>query len=164
MAVIRGADSLNIRVEGLKELEAQFARIGKMPKKHLTRAARKGMDPTLKDARASAPVGKKTTTSGTLKKSIKKKMETPNKRNKGVYRLAYDPKFTDIFRKPTTGVYGGVTPEAYYPNSVEYGYLAKHGRVAGKYNMAKAVARNTAKSGKLVVDSLNDSIDELLRG
>ena len=78
MAEIRGALSLNIRVEGLNELDAQFARIGKMPKKHLTRAARLGMADPLRQAKANAPIGKNTTTRGTLKKSITKKMETPN--------------------------------------------------------------------------------------
>jgi hypothetical protein len=164
VAVIRGADNLNIRVEGINELEAQFARIGKMPKKHLNRAARLGMEPTLRDAKASAPVGKGTPTMGTTKKAVKKKMESPNKRNKGVYRLAFDAKYTDVFRKKTTGVYGGITPETYYPNAVEYGHMKKHGRVEGKYNLAKAVARNTAKSGQIIVESLNKSIDEMLRG
>ena len=35
---------------------------------------------------------------------------------------------TDLFLKPTTGVYGGVTPFAYYPASVEYGFPTRSGK------------------------------------
>lgn len=125
LAEIRGALSLNIRVEGLNELDAQFRRIGKMPKKHLSRAARLGMADPLRQAKANAPIGKNTTTRGTLKKSITKKMETPNKRNKSVYRLIFSPKYTDVFlKKGGKGKFGGKDP-AYYPHSVEYGFKEK---------------------------------------
>jgi hypothetical protein len=161
MAEFRGATKLNIKVEGLEELQAQFNKLGKMPKKYLNKAGRDGIDPIVRQAQASAPKGK----TGTLKKSIKKKMETPNKRNKGVYRLSYDPKFTDQFRKPTTGIYGGRTPEAYYPASVEYGYKGAKGHVAVKtmHWADKVVQSNQNNSMKIVVDSLNNSIDILLK-
>jgi hypothetical protein len=163
MAEIRGANSLNIRVEGLEELQAQFGRIGGMKKKYLTKAAKAGMADPERQARTNAPVGKGTKTSGTLKKSIKKKMETPNKRNKAVYRLRYDPKFTPDFLKPSSGAYGGKPPQAYYPASVEYGFKTKSGKVAGQFNMAKAISQHQESSLQKVVDSLRDSIDELTR-
>ena len=73
----------------------------------------------LEDAKATGPKGK----TGNLKKSIKKKMETPNKRNKGVYRIAYDPKYDTMYFKSQLQAYMAVnTPYAYYPASVEYGY------------------------------------------
>src|SRR6476469_5593391 len=112
MAEVRGA---NFEIKGLHELQSQFEQIGKMPKKYLTKAARAGIADPLRDAKASVPVGK----TGTLKKSIKKKMETPNKRNKGVYRITYDAKYTNDFLKPSSGAYGGKPPNAYYPASVE---------------------------------------------
>jgi hypothetical protein len=156
MAEIRG---WNAEIVGLKELDAQFERIGKIPKKYLTRAAKAGMRGPLADARANAPVGE----TGVLKKSIKQKMETPNKRNKSVYRLAYSTKYTDHFRKPTTGIYGGRTPFAYYPASVEYGYKAKNGRVQGKYFMNWAIQKNEGSSLQIVVDKLNEAIDDLTK-
>ena len=119
MAEVRGASQNCIVVEGLEELQAQFNKLGKMPKKYLTKAGRAGIAKDLQDVKANAPTGK----TGNLKKSIKKKLETPNKRNKGVYRLSFDSKMTPHFRKPTTGIYGGKTPYAYYPSSVEYGYI-----------------------------------------
>jgi len=161
MAEIRGATKLGITVEGLPELQAQFNKLGKMPKKYLTKAGREGIADSERAVVAMAPKGK----TGNLKKSIKKKMETPNKRNKGVYRLRYDPKFTDAFRKPTTGVYGGKTPEAYYPASVEYGYLGEAGHVAVKtmHWANKALQSTEQSSMKKTVDSLNDSITQLLK-
>jgi hypothetical protein len=161
MAEVRGAWKVGMQVEGLEELQAQFNKLGRMPKKHLTRAGRAGIAKDLQDVKANAPTGK----TGNLKKSIKKKMETPNKRNKGVYRLTFDSKMTPAFRKPTTGVYGGVTPEAYYPNSVEFGYKGKHGHVKVKtmYWADKVLRQNEASSLKKVIESLSNSIDELTK-
>lgn len=156
MAIVRG---LNYEIRGMTELDAQFARIGKVPKKYLTRASKKGAHPILEDARSNAPVGE----TGILKKSLKLKQETPNKRNKAVYRVMYDPKYTDHFLKETTGIYGGRTPYAYYPASVEYGYPTKFGRVQGQYTMAYAVHKNEGSSLQIVTDELNKAIDELTR-
>jgi hypothetical protein len=165
MGNVRGLNGFNIRVEGLEDLELQFARIGKMKKKYLTRAAKAGMAAPERQAKADVPVGKGTKTSGSLKKSIKKKMETPNKRNKAVYRLRYDPKFTPVFLKPSSGAYGGKPPVAYYPASVEYGFKTKDGGfVAGQFNIAKAIQKHQAKSLQLITNSLKDSIDEIVRG
>lgn len=154
MAIVRG---WNAEIEGLTELDRQFDRIGKMPKKYLTRSAKAGMKGPLADARANAPVGE----TGILKKSIKQTRETPNKRNKAVYRLAYSAKYNDHFQKKTTGVYGGETPYTYYPNSVEFGHKTKKGRVAGQYAMNWAVHKNEESSLKIVVNELNKAIDEL---
>jgi hypothetical protein len=159
MARIKGA---TFKVDGINELESQFKRIGKMPKKHLNRSAKEGIKDPEKEAKARAPVGK----TGTLRKSVKKMLETPNKRNKGVYRLRYDAKFTDHFQKKTTGVYGGKTPHAYYPASVEYGYKGKYGKVIPKtqYTFKKIMAKHEKSSAQKVVDSLNKSITELTKG
>lgn len=160
MARFRGA---TFEVEGLEELQAQLERIGKVPKKELTKAAKAASNITLKEARAKAPVGKNTKTRGTLKKSISRKMETPNKRNKSVYRIQYSPKYTDTFLKPTTGVYGGKTPHAYYPASVEYGYKTKYGKTKGKFYMKKALEATEKSAGQTLVDSLTDSINKLTK-
>lgn len=159
LAEIRGASLLNIKVEGLEQLQSQFEKIGKMPKKYLTKSAKVGSDAPLKDARSSAPVGE----TGLLKKGLHRKMETPNKRNKAVYRIRWNPKYTEQYLKPTTGIYDGKTPFAYYPHSVEYGFKSKHGRVQGQYFVTKAIERNQADSLQKIVDSLNDSIDQLLK-
>lgn len=157
MAEVRGA---NFEIKGLQELQSQFDRIGKMPKKYLTKAARAGIADSLRDVKASVPEGD----TKILRRSIKKKMETPNKRNKGVYRIAYDAKYTPNFLKPSSGAWGGRPPNAYYPHSVEYGFKKKGGgKVPGQFNVVKALARHEKTSIEKVVESLRQSIDELLR-
>ena len=58
-----------------------------------------------------------------------------------------------------------VRPEAYYPSSVEYGYLGKNGHVKVKtmYWADKVLRQNEASSIKKVIESLSDSIDELTK-
>lgn len=159
MAQIRGASKFDIEVKGLKELQAQFDRVGKIPKKYLTKAAKEGSNDPLRAVKAAAPVGK----TGLLKKGLHRKMETPNKRNKAVYRIRWNSKFTEQYLKPTTGKYGGKTPFAYYPHSVEYGFKTANGRREGKYFVTKALRATTQESLQKVVNSLRDSIDTLLK-
>jgi hypothetical protein len=156
MAVIRGWKDA---VFGLAELEAQFARIEKMPKKYLTKASKAGMKGPLADARASAPTGK----TGNLKRSIKQQRETPNKRNKAVYRLVFSSKYTDAFVKPSSGALGGKPPTAYYPHSIEYGFKIKDGKVKGRYFITNAINKNQGRSLQIIVDELNKAIDELTK-
>jgi hypothetical protein len=54
----------------MDELKRQIQRIGKVPKRVISKAAREGMKSPLKEARATAPVNKKRNapTRGTLKK------------------------------------------------------------------------------------------------
>lgn len=160
MAIVRGrGQTFHANIVGLAELEAQFARLDKFPRKEMTKAAKSGMTPLLKKVRDAAPKGK----TGNLKRSLRFKRETPNKRNKAVYRIAYSAKFTDVFRKPTTGIYGGWTPYAYYPNSVEYGYKSAKGFVDGKFFMANTIRAHEAMTVQRVTSSLNKSINDLTR-
>ena len=156
LAEIRGA---TFEVDGLKELEAQFKRIEKMPKKYLTKAAKLGSDGPLRVAKANAPIGK----TGLLKKGLHRKMETPNKRNKSIYRIRWNPKYTKDYLKPTTGIYGGKTPFAYYPHSIEYGFKTAQGRIQGQYFVTKAIENTEKDSSQKIVKSLSDSIDELTK-
>jgi hypothetical protein len=160
MAGIRGA---TFSVEGITELEAQFGRIGKMKKKYLNKAAREGIDPTLQKVKSAAPTGK----TGMLKKGIRKKLETPNHRNKSVYRINWNPKYSESYYKPSDGSYGGEPPKAFYPYSQEYGFLNSKGTKTHTrwYHFASNVLKQEEQaSAKRVVDSLSHSIDEIIRG
>lgn len=158
MAGIRGA---TFQVEGLSELEAQFARIGKMPKKYLNKAAREGIADPLRKIKADAPVGK----TGMLKKGVQKKLETPNKRNKSVYQIRFNPKYSDSYYKPSSGAYGGEPPKAFYPYSQEYGFFGKDGqKIQTKwYHFAKkAIEATESGSAAKVIHSLIQSIDQIV--
>lgn len=149
-----------LEVEGLAELREQFKDIRKVPKKVLTKSAKEGVAKPFAEAKADMPVGKGTTTSGLLKKGLKKTRETVNKRNKVVYRVHWDKKFAveGLYKKRTSGKFGGVTPFAYYPHSVEYGYKTGQGYKEGRYIAIKAVARNQEDSIKKIMDVLWDYI------
>lgn len=160
MAGIRGA---TFSVEGIEQLEAQFARIGKMKKKYLNKAAREGIDPTLAKVKAAAPTGK----TGMLKKGIQKKLETPNHRNKSVYRMRWNPKYAEAYQKDSDGSYGGEPPKAFYPYSQEYGFLNSKGTKTHTrwYHFASDVLKQQeSASAARVVSSLSHSIEEIIRG
>lgn len=162
MAQIRGAGSQNISVYGLEELQRQFERLGKFPKKALTKAAKAGMQKPLAQAKANAQRYRVT---GTMAKSIKAKMETPNKKKKTVYRINWDSKYSSVFikrAKKFPKLYGGQHP-AYYPQSVEWGRKGAKGKVAGKYFIRDAIEANQNDSLQKIINVLNDEISNLTR-
>jgi HK97 gp10 family phage protein len=167
MAEIRSG-GLRVRVEGLEQLQRQFDRLGqKFPKKSLTKAAKLGSDPIIRDVKAAAPVSKKDT-KGTLKKSIYRKMEKGKRRTKTVYRIWFNPKYEDIFKGKQivrVGLYGGQRDYGYYPMSVEYGWLTKSGKTYAKtaHFVSRALDKNRNSSLQIVIKTLNQEIDKLLR-
>lgn len=87
------------------------------------KAAQKGSNVVGKAIRSAAPVGE----TGQLKRGFKKKREKSAKKGKFVYDYAMDSAKNDIFQKPikNPGVLGGKNQTAYYPASIEYGFLVK---------------------------------------
>ena len=55
MAEIRSASKFGITIVGLPELQAQFERLGKMPKKYLNKAGREGIDGFGKISKSDGP-------------------------------------------------------------------------------------------------------------
>ncbi len=162
MVTIRGAElpEINISVEGARELEDQLAGIGKLPKRILTKAAKAGMNPILQQARANATPFTK---SGMMKRGIKSITETPNKRNKAVYRINWWSKYSDFYKKKIkkAGIYGGKQNPAYYPQSVEWGFPNAKGKVKGKYFVRSAIEMHQEESAQLVIDTLSSEIEKL---
>ena len=163
MAQVSGINTrdISITLEGLDQLEAQFELIGKPPKRVLTKAAKAGMAAPLAQARINATPYSK---SGMMKRGIHSLQETPNKRNKAVYRINWWAKYSDFYKKKikNAGVYGGKKNPAYYPQSVEWGFPTKHGKMAGKYFVRSAIEAHQAQSLQKVIDTLLSGIDELL--
>ena len=167
MAEIR-TGALRIEVVGLQRLQRQFDNLGvKFPKKSLTKAAKLGSDPIIRDIKAAAPKSTKAT-SGTLKKSIYRKMEKGKRRVKTVYRIWFNPKFVDVFKGKKivrVGLYGGTKEHGYYPMSVEYGYLGPKGKIIPKTAnfVSKALDKNRNKSLQIVIDTLDKEITKIVR-
>jgi hypothetical protein len=135
----------------MDKLKKDLERLGKVPQKHVTTAARKGMNPVLKEAKANAPYD-----TGSLKKGMILKGEKSRHKGKKVYDVIFDPSMNDVFQKKNAD--GEVT--GYYPVSQEYGFFAKNGKyIPGFRFIHDSLASNAQRSGKIMVDTMQKKID-----
>lgn len=142
---------LKFKVEGMKELERSLKKLGKVPQKHVTSSAKKGMNIALKDAKANAPYD-----TGDLKKGIKLVGERSRIKAKKVYRTVFDSAMNDVFQKKNAE--GKVT--GYYPVSQEYGYFARNGRyIPGFRFISDSLTDNVRSIEKTIVSTMKTKID-----
>lgn len=146
---------VNFKVEGMKELEKSLRKLGKVPQKHVTASAKKGMNIPLREAKAKAPVD-----TGALERGIILVGEKSKTKGKKVYRIVFDRAYNDIFQKKNKK--GQVT--GYYPVSQEYGYFAKNGRYIPGYRFIhNSLNNNAQKVEKTIVDTMQSKIDQEIR-
>lgn len=147
------------KVEGMKELKKSLEKLGKVPQKHVTSSARKGMNISLKDAKANAPYD-----TGMLKKGIVMKGERSRQKAKKVYRIVFDDAMNDVFQKPIQkpGSRGGSGKSTgYYPISQEYGYFAGDGNYIPGYRfVSDSLVDNVMKIEKTIVSEMKTKIDK----
>ena len=153
----------------MTQLQRMLDRVGEMPRKVVNKAAGKGATVAGRAIRAAAPKGK----TRQLSKGFKRKPEKSKTPGKKVFSYAMDPAKNDIFQKPikNPGIAGGKRPHAYYPNSVEYGFLTRKagGGLAyvqgkGKEKVeGKHFTRKAAESARPQVEStvIKTAISEL---
>lgn len=142
---------VRFKVEGMRELERSLKKLGKVPQKHVTSSAKKGMNISLKDSRANAPYD-----TGALKKGIILKGEKSKSKAKKVYRAVFDDKMNDVFQKPNKD--GKIT--GYYPVSQEYGFFAKNGRYIPGYRfVSDSLTDNVSRIEKTIVTEMKKKID-----
>ena len=143
---------VKFKVEGMRELERSLKQLGKVPQKHVTASAKKGMSISLKDSRANAPYD-----TGALKKGIKLKGERSRLKAKKVYRVVFDSAMNDVFQKPNKD--GKVT--GYYPISQEYGFFARNGRYIPGYRfISDSLTDNVGSIEKTIVSEMKKKIDQ----
>ena len=140
------------RIDGMKELNRSLTKLGKVPQKHVTASARKGMNIVLKSAKAKAPVD-----DGDLKKGIKLNGEKSRHKGKKVYQVIFDSAMNDVFQtKDKDGNING-----YYPVSQEYGFFAKNGRYIPGYNfMHHALSNNAPTVKRVMITTMKTKIDQ----
>lgn len=144
------------KIEGMKELEKSIKKLGKVPQKCVTPAARKGMNIALKSARKNAPVD-----TGELRKGMKLAGEKARVKGKKVYQVVFDRAKNDVFQKKNKE--GKVT--GYYPFSQEFGFFAKNGRyIPGYHFISQGLNDNTGAITKKIVDEMGKQIDKALEG
>lgn len=144
------------KIEGMKELERSFKKLGKVPQKCVTPAAKKGMNIALKSAKKNAPED-----TGELKKGMKLIGEKSKIKGKKVYQVVFDRAKNDIFQKKNKE--GKVI--GYYPASQEYGFFTKNGRyIPGFHFMKRAMEDNSEAITKKIVTEVGKNIDKALGG
>ena len=115
--------SITADVKDIEKTIKMLNKAGKSPQKAVTRAAGRA-GTVLKRKIKQGEVPRKT---GTLRKSIIRVGEKTKKRGKKVYEATFDRKMNDQLQKPIKqrGALGGKSGKAYYPASMEYGFLAR---------------------------------------
>jgi len=148
---------VKFKIEGMKELQKSIKKLGKVPQKCVTPAARKGMNIALKQSKKDAPYF-----TGALQKGIKLVGERSKSKGKKVYRVVFDRAMNDVFQKPNKE--GKIT--GYYPISQEYGFFAKNGRyIPGFRFIRDSLTDNTSRIEKTIVSEMKKKIDaEIAKG
>lgn len=142
-------------VTGINKLNRDLKKLGKVPQKHVTAAARKGMNPVLKKAKSDAPKD-----SGDLKRGMKLSGEKSRFKGKKIYQIVFDSSMNDVFQKKNEA--GEIT--GYYPVSQEYGFFAKNGRyIPGFRFIQDSLTSNINKIEKTIVDEMKGKIDQEIR-
>lgn len=118
------ADMLSFDFKEVKGFERTLKAMGGMPQKAVTKAAGRGMTVVRRSVRGQVPVR-----TGELKRGIVRRGERSRVRGKKVYDLMFDPAKNELFQRPikNPGAAGGNTGNgyAYYPASMEYGFLTR---------------------------------------
>lgn len=137
------------------------------------KGAQKGANELGKELRKKAPKGE----TGQLRKGFKKKKEHSRLQGKFVYGYSLNSAMNDIFQKPieNPGILGGKNKKAYYPSSVEYGFLARAPgggytytpgtkiptqKVEGQHYTSKAVEAAEPKAIRIMSDTFNKELDK----
>ena len=147
-------NKVKFKIEGMEELEKTIRKLGKLPQKCVTKAAKKGAQIALKAAKQKAPF-----LTGALEEGIILKGEKTRRKGKKVYQVTMNPAMNDVFVKTTKD-----GKRYYYPASQEYGFITKNGGyVPGFHYLRDSLVDNKERIEKTVVDGLAKEIDKLRR-
>lgn len=116
--------SITADVKDIEKTIKMLNDLGKSPQRAVTKAARQAGLVLKRATISEAPEGK----THMLKKGIYLYAERNHgKRGKKVYEVVINRAFNSMFQKPIQhpGALGGKNSKAYYPSSMEYGFLAR---------------------------------------
>lgn len=119
-----GKFHVSVDLRDLKEAKKTFDAMGTLPAKIVTAAARRGATVTRKAVKNSSAMPENT---GTMRKALRTKREKSRYKGKKVYEVIFDPALNAYLQRPikNPGEAGGKFPKAYYPASMEYGFLTR---------------------------------------
>ena len=146
----------------LVKLTGVFGDLADVPQKCVNRAAGKGANVVRRAVKAAAPVE-----SGDLRRGIVRDGERSRKRGKKIYQVTFSRNMNDVFQKPikNPGEAGGKNPKAYYPASMEYGFLTRSkggglSYVPGYHFMRIAAEASGRAAQAETISVLNAEIDK----
>lgn len=163
---------LDMDFSDLVGFEKTLLQIGGMQQKYVTQAVRAGQKHVLSRVMDAAPEGK----TGNLKANIESVGERSRRKGKKVYDVKFkgSKEANAVLQKPikNPGVAGGKRDTAYYPVSVEYGFLTRANeggglkfvrgkkRVEGQHFMRDAAKAAEPQFNKIVIEKLSARLDK----
>lgn len=151
---------LHYDVSDLERLERTIKKVGELPQKHVTAAARKGSTVVKRGVLGKVPVD-----TGAIKRGIKVTGERKRTRNKKVYQLVFDRKYNSIFQKPVANPSRGRRKIAYYPASQEYGFFTRSkggglSYVPGYHFMREGAEQTSVEAKRVIVKTVTDKMEK----
>ena len=159
------AVSLDFETQELQRFADQLERMGTLPQKCVTRAARSGAKILQARMRSIVPVGK----TGELRRGIELHGERHRgKTGKKVYEVRMSPSKNDVFQKPIAkpGSRGGHSKtHAYYPASAEFGFMTRHPEggyryIPGQHFMREAAEAVESSVKRAMIVTLTDELEK----
>lgn len=159
--------NMSFDFKDLVRLQTAIARMGDIPQRTVTRAASKGMDATERMVRGFMPAGK----TEQLSMGLIRVKEKSRKKGKRVYEIAMDPSKNDIFQKsiPANPSHPGKRrthwKHAYYPASIEYGFLTRSTGggiryVRGQHNMRDGAEASRSDFNAEVIRVIDKALEK----
>lgn len=157
--------SITFEYKDLFRTYQMLDRAGKSPQKALNKGTSKAAQIVKRSVKGVAPVR-----TGTLKRNIVTKTERSSKRGKKVRETTMrgGAEANAIFQKQihNPGALGGGSPYAYYPSSMEYGYLARAKGGGVQYIEGRHFMRGGAESAsepakKAMIETMTKELDKI---
>ena len=148
---------MSFNFKEIDQFQKALDRVGKLPQKVVSKAASAGADVSGNAVKAAAPIGK----TGRLSKGFKKYSERSRTRGKKVYGygMSDSKSKTKQFQKdiPANPDHPGKRrtnwKHAYYPSSVEYGFLTRSTGNGLKYVQGQHFVRKASEAARPQVES-----------
>ena len=156
---------VDVHMDDLLEARRTFDAMGQLPAKIVTAAAGRGATVVKRAVKNSAEIPVLT---GTMRKAVRRlRAERSKVKGKKVYPVGFDPAMNSVFQKPirNPGEAGGQNDKAYYPASMEYGFLtrSKGGGISyfpGFHFMAEAGESVRGEANAAMAKKFNEAIQK----
>ena len=156
---------VDVYMDDLLEARRTFDAMGQLPARIVTAAAGRGATVVKRAVQKSGEIPVLT---GTMRKAVRRlRAERSKVKGKKVYPVGFDPAMNSVLQKPiqNPGEAGGQNDKAYYPASMEYGFLtrSKGGGISyfpGFHFMAAAGESVRGEANAAMAKKFNEAIQK----